>query len=64
MPNARLLAADSLIELRTRPERLTNEIAAFLDEVWGKQPVPAKRSPKRRAKSTRAGARRASAKPA
>src|SRR4030088_954669 len=59
MPNARLLQADSLIELRTRPERLTNEIAAFLDEVWGKQPVPAKRSAKRRAKSTRAGARRA-----
>src|SRR6195256_2511156 len=35
MPNSRLIEADSLVELRTRPERLTNEIAAFLDEVWG-----------------------------
>ncbi|HMD56203.1 MAG TPA: alpha/beta fold hydrolase [Solirubrobacteraceae bacterium] len=34
MPNARLLVADSLVELRTRPERLTNEIASFLDEVF------------------------------
>jgi pimeloyl-ACP methyl ester carboxylesterase len=35
LPNGRLLEADSLIELRLRPERLTGEIAAFLDEVWG-----------------------------
>jgi pimeloyl-ACP methyl ester carboxylesterase len=35
LPNARLLEADSLVELRLRPERLTGEIAAFLDEVWG-----------------------------
>src|SRR4051794_25007282 len=34
MPNARLIEADSLWELRARPERLTNEIAGFLDEVW------------------------------
>jgi pimeloyl-ACP methyl ester carboxylesterase len=34
MPNARLLEADSLIELRMRPERLTGEIADFLDECW------------------------------
>jgi pimeloyl-ACP methyl ester carboxylesterase len=34
MPNARLLVADSLVELRVRPERLTNEIASFLEEVW------------------------------
>jgi pimeloyl-ACP methyl ester carboxylesterase len=34
MPNARLLEADSLVELRMKPERLTGEIAAFLDEVW------------------------------
>jgi pimeloyl-ACP methyl ester carboxylesterase len=34
LPNARLLEADSLVELRLRPERLTAEIAAFLDEVW------------------------------
>jgi pimeloyl-ACP methyl ester carboxylesterase len=36
MPNARLLQANSLTELRMQPERLTGEIAAFLDEVWGK----------------------------
>lgn len=36
MPNARLLQADSLVELRVSPERLTEEIAAFIDEVWGK----------------------------
>jgi pimeloyl-ACP methyl ester carboxylesterase len=35
MPNARLLQANSLTELRMQPERLTGEIAAFLDEVWG-----------------------------
>jgi hypothetical protein len=34
MPNARLLEADSLIELRLSPERLTGEIADFLDECW------------------------------
>ena len=34
MPGARLVVADSLVELRMRPERLTGEIAAFLDEVW------------------------------
>ncbi len=34
MPNARLLEASSLVELRIQKERLTNEIAAFLDELW------------------------------
>ena len=34
MPNARLIEADSLVELRMQPERLTGEIADFLDEVW------------------------------
>ncbi len=34
MPNARLLQAESLVELRLQPNRLTDEIAAFLDEVW------------------------------
>jgi pimeloyl-ACP methyl ester carboxylesterase len=59
MPNARLLEADSLVELRMRPERLTGEIADFLDEIWkgrraGKSPGrPAQRRPAKRA-STRA----------
>jgi pimeloyl-ACP methyl ester carboxylesterase len=34
MPNARLLVAESFVELRLRPNRLTEEIAAFLDGVW------------------------------
>ena len=36
MQGARLLEANSLTELRVHPERLTGEIAAFLDEVWSK----------------------------
>jgi pimeloyl-ACP methyl ester carboxylesterase len=34
LPKARLIEAHSLVELRLRPERLTDEIASFLDEVW------------------------------
>jgi pimeloyl-ACP methyl ester carboxylesterase len=34
LPNGRLVEADSLFELRLRPERLTKEIAAFLDQCW------------------------------
>lgn len=34
LPNGHLLEANSLFELRLRPRRLTNEIAAFLDECW------------------------------
>jgi pimeloyl-ACP methyl ester carboxylesterase len=52
MPNARLLEADSLLELRLSPERLTAEIARFLDEVWekgsrGEKGSAAKRTSKR-----------------
>jgi pimeloyl-ACP methyl ester carboxylesterase len=38
LPDARLIEADSLVELRLRPERLTEEIAGFLDEVWAVRP--------------------------
>jgi pimeloyl-ACP methyl ester carboxylesterase len=34
MPNARLVRAHSVLELRVRPERLTNEIAELLDQAW------------------------------
>jgi pimeloyl-ACP methyl ester carboxylesterase len=34
LPNARLLEANSILELRLAPRRLTDEIAAFLDECW------------------------------
>jgi pimeloyl-ACP methyl ester carboxylesterase len=53
MPNARLLVADSLFELRARPERLTGEIASFLDEIWSR--------PGRRKTGTRSQAPRRSA---
>jgi pimeloyl-ACP methyl ester carboxylesterase len=49
LPNARLVEANSLVELRLRPERLTNEIAAFLDEVWSERKARTKR-PARRAR--------------
>ncbi len=44
LPNGRLLEADSLVELRLAPERLTDEIASFLDEVWGTPRALAKRT--------------------
>ena len=47
LPNARLLEADSIIELRVSPERLTGEIADFLDACW----KPARRSTRRRSAS-------------
>jgi pimeloyl-ACP methyl ester carboxylesterase len=34
LPDARLLRADSLLELRLTPERLTAEIGEFLDDCW------------------------------
>jgi pimeloyl-ACP methyl ester carboxylesterase len=39
LPNARLLEAGSILELRVAPERLTAEIARFIDECW--RPVKA-----------------------
>jgi pimeloyl-ACP methyl ester carboxylesterase len=55
LPHGRLLEADSLVELRLHPERLTGEIAAFLDEVW---------DGKARAKRPARRARRSGASPA
>ena len=37
LPNARLVQAESVVELLVTPERLTDEIAAFLDECWGRR---------------------------
>jgi pimeloyl-ACP methyl ester carboxylesterase len=34
LPNARLLKAKSIVELRATPERLTEEIVRFLTECW------------------------------
>jgi pimeloyl-ACP methyl ester carboxylesterase len=44
LPNGRLLEASSILELRLAPERLTNEIASFVDECWRPQGRPARRS--------------------
>jgi pimeloyl-ACP methyl ester carboxylesterase len=49
LPNARLIEANSILELRLAPERLTDEIAAFLDESW----KPRKATGGRRARPVR-----------
>jgi pimeloyl-ACP methyl ester carboxylesterase len=49
LPNGRLIDANSIIELRVSPERLTRKIAAFVDECWGER-----KQPHRRARSARA----------
>jgi pimeloyl-ACP methyl ester carboxylesterase len=56
MRNARLVDANSILELRLAPERLTDEIGRFVDDCW--RPTAAKR---RGSSSARAGKRRASA---
>lgn len=43
LPNARLLEARSIVELRTMPARLTDQIADFLREVYA--PYSVRRSP-------------------
>jgi pimeloyl-ACP methyl ester carboxylesterase len=58
LPNGRLLEADSLVELRLAPERLTDEIATFLDEVWAKPRAVAKRPAAKRPAAKRAAAKR------
>src|SRR5947209_17327398 len=40
LPNGRLIDANSIIELRTKPARLTAEIAAFADECWAPTAAP------------------------
>jgi pimeloyl-ACP methyl ester carboxylesterase len=44
LPNGRLMNASSVVELRTRPERLTGEIADFVDACWA--PRAARTRPK------------------
>ncbi|MDE3069865.1 MAG: alpha/beta fold hydrolase [Acidobacteriota bacterium] len=56
MPNARLVEANSLIELRRSPKRLSGEIGAFLDEIWPERRAAPARS------AGRTGAARAGAK--
>ncbi len=58
LPNGRLLNANSIVELRTRPERLTAEIGAFIDDCWkpkkATRAAPADRPARSRARSARA----------
>ena len=56
--NARLVDANSILELRITPERLTNEIARFIDDCW--RPTAAERR-RRTATRARPANRRASA---
>ncbi len=51
LPNGRLLEASSIIELRIAPERLTGEIADFIDEFW--QPRAAGRRPRKASQANR-----------
>jgi len=48
LPDARLLEASSIVELRVAPERLTGEIAEFIDDCW--RPRPAQRASRRAAR--------------
>ena len=48
LPDARLLEASSIVELRVAPDRLTAEIADFIDECW--LPRPAQRARRRAAR--------------
>jgi pimeloyl-ACP methyl ester carboxylesterase len=56
--NARLVDASSILELRLAPDRLTNEIARFVDECW--RPTAAERRTAN-GSAGRGGKRRASA---
>jgi pimeloyl-ACP methyl ester carboxylesterase len=49
LPDARLLRADSLLELRLSPERLTGEIGEFLDDCWKPRRTAGTRTRRRRA---------------
>lgn len=39
LPNGRLIDANSVLELRLRPERLTARIAEFIGECWREEPA-------------------------
>src|SRR5215218_5391923 len=49
LPNATLLEASSIVELRVAPKRLTDEIAGFIEACW--RPRPAERARRRAARA-------------
>jgi pimeloyl-ACP methyl ester carboxylesterase len=61
LPNGRLLNADSIVELRTRPERLTDEIAAFVDACWTTRTASSARRRAARRRAARSRTRTATA---
>jgi pimeloyl-ACP methyl ester carboxylesterase len=58
LPNGHLIEANSIFELRLRPERLTREIASFIDGCWRPQEAEAAKPQRASAQESR---RRASA---
>lgn len=48
LPNARLVEASNILELRFRPERLTGEIAGFVAGCWSPRAVAKQRRQRRR----------------
>ena len=44
LPNSTLLEASSILELRVAPERLTNEIADFIERCWLPRPAQRRRA--------------------
>ena len=49
LPQGRLLEAESIVELRFSPDRLTGEIARFIDECWQTPRTRARNGGRRRA---------------
>src|SRR4051812_30015078 len=49
LPRGRLLEAESIVELRFSPDRLTNEISAFIDDCWREPTARARNGGRRRA---------------
>ncbi len=43
LPRGQLVQANSVLELRVHPERLTGQIATFLDEVWEAPATPSRK---------------------
>jgi pimeloyl-ACP methyl ester carboxylesterase len=58
LPNARLVEASSILELRLTPERLTTEIAGFVDECWARPRGPGSNHTGARRTGTTAAKRR------
>jgi pimeloyl-ACP methyl ester carboxylesterase len=49
LPKGRLLEAESIIELRFSPDRLTDEISAFIEDCWRERPARSRTGGRRRA---------------